>query len=189
MKKISRRSFLTAMAAVSAAGVLAACGASSSTASSVASSVAASSEAASTATAEATTSTSDGTLVLAETGFEGKFSPFFAASASDQDVIDLTQLGLLGADRKGEMILNGIEGETREYNGNDYTYYGPADCVVTENDDGTVTYAINMRDDLVFADGTPITIDDVIFNLYVYMDPTYDGSATLYSTPLSLIHI
>ena len=47
MKKISRRSFLTAMAAVSAAGVLAACGASSSTASSVASSVAASSETAS----------------------------------------------------------------------------------------------------------------------------------------------
>lgn len=45
MKKISRRSFLTAMAAVSAAGVLAACGASSSTASSVVSSVAASSEA------------------------------------------------------------------------------------------------------------------------------------------------
>ena len=38
-----------------------------------------------------------------------------------------------------------------------------------------------MRDDLVFADGTPITIDDVILNLYVYMDPTYDGSATLYS--------
>lgn len=46
MKKISRRSFLTAMAAVSAAGVLTACGASSSTASSVASSVTASSEAA-----------------------------------------------------------------------------------------------------------------------------------------------
>ena len=48
MKKISRRSFLTAMAAVSAAGVLAACGASSSTASSVAASseTAASSEAA-----------------------------------------------------------------------------------------------------------------------------------------------
>ena len=39
MKKISRRSFITAMAAVSAAGVLAACGSSSSsTASSVASS-------------------------------------------------------------------------------------------------------------------------------------------------------
>lgn len=44
MKKISRRSFLTTMAAVGAAGVLTACGASSSTASPVVSSVAASSE-------------------------------------------------------------------------------------------------------------------------------------------------
>lgn len=47
MKKISRRSFLTAMAAVSAAGVLAACGGSSAPASSAASSEAASSSAAS----------------------------------------------------------------------------------------------------------------------------------------------
>ena len=126
----------------------------------------------------------DGTLVLAETGFEGKFSPFFAASAADQDVIDLTQLGLLGADRKGEMILNGIEGETREYNGTDYTYYGTTDCVVTENDDGTVTYDMKLRDDLKFSDGEPVTIDDVIFSMYVFLDPTYDGSATMYSTPI-----
>ena len=152
----------------------------------------ASSSAESVASSEATseaaatdTGSSDGTLVLADTGFEGKFSPFFAASSADQHVIDLTNIALLGADRKGEMILKGIEGETREYNGTDYTYYGPADCEVTENADGTVTYAINMRDDLVFADGTPITIDDVIFNLYVYMDPTYDGSATLYSMPIA----
>ncbi len=124
-------------------------------------------------------------MVLADTGFEGKFSPFFAASSADQHVIDLTNIALLGADRKGEMILKGIEGETREYNGTDYTYYGPADCEVTENADGTVTYAVNMRDDLVFSDGTPITIDDVIFTMYVYLDPTYDGSVTLYSMPIA----
>ena len=115
----------------------------------------------STATAEATTSTSDGTLVLSDTGFEGKFNPFFAASTADQHVIDLTFGALLGADRKGEMVLNGIEGETREYNGTDYTYRGPADCVVTENDDGTVDYAITMRDDITFSDGTPTTIDEI----------------------------
>ena len=126
----------------------------------------------------------DGTIVIAETGFEGKFSPFFAASAPDQDAHALTQIALLGADRRGEMVLNGIEGETREYNGNDYTYYGPADCVVTENEDGTVTYAITLRDDITFSDGTPMTIDDVIFNMYVYMDPTYDGSTTFYSVPI-----
>ena len=42
-----------------------------------------------------------------------------------------------------------------------------------------------MRDDLVFSDGTPITIDDVIFTMYVYLDPTYDGSVTLYSMPIA----
>ena len=175
MKNAKQAIALASVAALSLS-MLAGCGSSASSA--------ASSEAASTATAEATTSTSDGTLVLAETGFEGKFSPFFAASAADQDVIDLTQLGLLGADRKGEMILNGIEGETREYNGTDYTYYGTTDCVVTENDDGTVTYDLKLRDDLKFSDGEPVTIDDVIFSMYVYLDPTYDGSVTMYSTPI-----
>ena len=126
----------------------------------------------------------DGTIVIAETGFEGKFSPFFAASVSDQAAHALTQAVLLNADRRGEIIMHGIEGETRSYNGTDYTYYGLADCEVTENDDGTVTYAITLRDDVTFSDGTPMTIDDVIFNMYVYMDPTYDGSATFYSVPI-----
>lgn len=175
-KQASKQVIALASAAALSVSVLAGCGGAASDATS---------ESTSTATAEASnTAASDGTLVLAETGFEGKFSPFFASSASDQDVIDLTQLGLLGADRKGEMILNGIEGETREYNGTDYNYYGTSDCVVTENDDGTVTYDIKLRDDLKFSDGEPVTIDDVIFSMYVFLDPTYDGSVTMYSTPI-----
>ena len=174
--KNTKQVIALASAAALSVSVLAGCGGAASDATS---------ESTSTATAEASnTAASDGTLVLAETGFEGKFSPFFASSASDQDVIDLTQLGLLGADRKGEMILNGIEGETREYNGTDYTYYGTSDCVVTENDDGTVTYDIKLRADLKFSDGEPVTIDDVIFSMYVFLDPTYDGSVTMYSTPI-----
>ncbi len=174
--KNTKQVIALASAAALSVSVLAGCGGAASDATS---------ESTSTATAEASnTAASDGTLVLAETGFEGKFSPFFASSASDQDVIDLTQLGLLAADRKGEMILNGIEGETREYNGTDYTYYGTSDCVVTENDDGTVTYDIKLRDDLKFSDGEPVTIDDVIFSMYVFLDPTYDGSVTMYSTPI-----
>lgn len=174
--KNTKQVIALASAAALSVSVLAGCGGAASDTTS---------ESTSTATAEASnTAASDGTLVLAETGFEGKFSPFFASSASDQDVIDLTQLGLLGADRKGEMILNGIEGETREYNGTDYTYYGTSDCVVTENDDGTVTYDIKLRDDLKFSDGEPVTIDDVIFSMYVFLDPTYDGSVTMYSTPI-----
>lgn len=142
----------------------------------------------STATSEAATTAeptgANDTMVAAASGFESKFSPFFAACADDQDVVDLTQYKLLGADRRGEMVLNGIEGETREYNGTDYTYYGMADCEVTENADGSVDYAVTIRDDLTFSDGTPVTIDDVIFTMYALLDPTYDGSATMYSVPI-----
>ena len=53
-----------------------------------------------------------------------------------------------------------------------------------ENEDGTVYYDIKLRDDLVYSDGEPMTIDDVIFNMYVLCDPTYDGSSTLFSQPI-----
>lgn len=117
-------------------------------------------------------------------GLEGKFSPFFAQSVDDMDVVDLISLYMLYVDRVSNPVLNGIEGETREYNGKEYTYTGPADITVTENEDGTVYYDFKLREDLKFSDGTPIDIDDFIFSLYVFLDPTYDGSTTMYSTPI-----
>ena len=123
-------------------------------------------------------------VVSIEQGLEGKFSPYFYLSNADNKIVTLTQVMLLTIDRVGNPVLNGIEGETRSYNGTDYTYYGPADIVVTENEDGTVTYDVTMRDDIVFSDGETANIDDVIFGLYVYLDPTYDGNATMYSLPI-----
>ncbi|MCC8182313.1 MAG: ABC transporter substrate-binding protein [Clostridiales bacterium] len=134
--------------------------------------------------AEETSSSSSDTLVASVTGLEQKFSPFFASSVDDVNVSDMTQLYLMSGDRVGEPVLNGIEGETRSYNGTDYTYYGPADVTVKENDDGTVTYSIVMREDIQFSDGTYADIDDVIFTMYVFLDPTYDGSTTMYSAPI-----
>ena len=96
----------------------------------------------------------------------------------------MTQVSLLSNDRTGAIILNGIEGETIPYNGTDYTYYGPADLVITENEDGTVFYDFKLRDDMVFSDGEPVTVDDIIFSMYVLCDPTYDGSSTLYAQPI-----
>ncbi|MCD7735099.1 MAG: ABC transporter substrate-binding protein [Clostridiales bacterium] len=136
-----------------------------------------------TATEETSSSNSD-TLVASVTGLEQKFSPFFAASVDDVNVSDMTQLYLMSSDRVGEPVLNGIEGETRSYNGTDYTYYGPADITITENDDGTATYSVVMREDIQFSDGTYADIDDVIFTMYVFLDPTYDGSTTMYSAPI-----
>ena len=88
--------------------------------------------------AEAPAEATDGkTLVVSNNHFEGKFSPFFAASAEDQDVVSRTFVNLMDLDRVGAPVLNGIEGETRTYNGTDYTYTGISDIAVTENEDGT----------------------------------------------------
>ena len=124
------------------------------------------------------------TLSVGYSPFNSKFSPFFSQTAYDQDAMAMTQLGLLASDRTGAIILKGIDGETINYNGTDYTYYGPADLTITENADGTVDYDFVLRDDLVFSDGEPLTVDDVIFSMYVLCDPTYDGSSTLYAQPI-----
>lgn len=126
----------------------------------------------------------DTPLVVGYSPFSSKFSPFFAATAYDQDVASMTQVSLLSSDRTGAMILKGIEGETKNYNGTDYTYYGIADLTVTENADGTVYYDFVMGDGIQFADGHELDVDDVIFSMYVLCDPTYDGSSTLYAQPI-----
>ena len=136
-------------------------------------------------TAEApVTSGSDAPLVIASDEFSEKFSEFFAASVPDQRIADMTAVSLLGNDRAGELIYNGIEGETRNYNGTDYTYKGIADCAVTENADGTVDYDFTLREGIKFSDGEELTADDVIFSYYVYCDPSYDGGAATYALPI-----
>lgn len=131
-----------------------------------------------------TSSSGDATMVYATSPFGMKFSPFFATTAYDMEVVDLTQAMLLAADRGGAIINNGIDGEDVEYNGTTYTYEGLGDVEVVQNDDGSVDYNLTMRDDIVFSDGVPATIDDVIFGIYVVSDPTYDGSTTLYAQPI-----
>ncbi len=123
-------------------------------------------------------------LVVGYAPFSSKFSPFFAESAYDQDAQAMTQIGLLSSDRTGAIIYKGIEGETINYNGTDYTYYGASDLIVTPNEDGTVYYDFTLRDGMKFSDGEEITIDDVIFSMYVYADPTYDGSTTFFALPI-----
>ena len=125
------------------------------------------------------------TLVASiEQGLEGKFSPFFSLSQADSNVVGFVSLATFPVDRVGNPVLNGIEGETRSYNGTDYTYYAAANVAITENEDGTVFYDVTMRDDIVYSDGTKANIDDLIFGMYVVLDPTYDGNITMYSLPI-----
>lgn len=134
------------------------------------------------ATDEKTTGGNETPLVVGYAPFSEKFSPFFAQTAYDQDVVSLTHVELLKTDRSGGIVENAIEGETREYNGKEYFYNGIADIKVTydEKEDIT-TYHIKIRDDVKFSDGHVMDADDIIFTYYVLADPSYTGYSTLYS--------
>ena len=132
-----------------------------------------------------TDSSSDTPLVIAWDAMSQKFSPFFAESNSDLYIEEkLVNITLTSCTRSGQYILEGIDGYTEEYNGTEYTYYTPSNIVITENEDGTVSYDITIRDDIEFSDGEPLTIDDVIFTMYVMSDPTYDGPSSFSSLPI-----
>ncbi len=123
-------------------------------------------------------------IVIANDAMSEKFSPFFAESVPDVNIVSATQVDLLYTNRNGSFVYNGIEGETVSYNGKDYKYTGPANLKVTENADGTVFYDYTIRQDLKCPDGVALTADDLIFSFYVFSDPTYDGAASVYSLPI-----
>ncbi|MCM1441645.1 MAG: ABC transporter substrate-binding protein [Roseburia sp.] len=125
------------------------------------------------------------TLTVGTSYFDGKFSSFFYTNDYESQVLSLIVGGMYGTDRVGAPVFKALTGETREYDGVDYEYKnGVADVDVIENADGTVTYKYKMREDLVFSDGEPVTIDDAIFSMYVTLDPTFDGVSTLSSLPI-----
>jgi len=124
-------------------------------------------------------------LVVAQEQFNEAFSPFFADTAADANVMELTQLQMLTTDRLGSIVHQAIAGETIPYNGKPYTYKGPCDIDARYDKAADVTtFSIKLADGLEFSDGKPVTADDVIFTYYVYADPSYVGSTTLSSYPI-----
>ena len=112
-------------------------------------------------------------LVMSISTPDGVFNPFFSTSGYDSSIISMTQASMLGANYLGEVVCGDDE-----------------PCVVqdwksTYNvDTDRTTYEFIIKNDMKFSDGTPLTINDVLFNLYVYLDPVYTGSATIYSTKI-----
>jgi peptide/nickel transport system substrate-binding protein len=177
--KLWKRVAAIGMTLAMSVGAFAACG-SNSVEESTSAPVVESSAVASTEVAEEPAA-EEQTLVVGMDAFSSKFSPFFSKTDYDTTVYERVHVRPLAIDRAGNMVLNSMDGETIPYNGTDYTYNGISNCVITINDDGSVYYDITIRDDIVFSDGVPMTIDDYIFNCYVYCDPTYDGSGSLYA--------
>lgn len=116
-------------------------------------------------------------LVLSTAELEGVFNPFYSSSAADGGIVGMTQIGMLSSDKEGKVA------------------YGPDEaCVVldyetqfVEDADGKITntiYRFVLKNNLKFSNGSPLTMKDVLFNFYVYLDPAYYGSSTVYSTDI-----
>ena len=116
-------------------------------------------------------------LVLSTSELDGVFNPFYATSGPDNTIIGMTQIGMLTTDKYGKPAY----GEDEACVVLDYE-------AVTEKDGaGNITYTTYyfvIKNGLKFSDGSPLTMRDVLFNLYEYLDPAYYGSSTIYSTDI-----
>ncbi len=119
--------------------------------------------------------TSADAFVIMTEQLDGLFNPFFSTSATDGTIVSMTQIGMLASRYVNEKVE---------------VAYGDDEAVVVkdydivENGDDTTTYTFVLKNGIKFADGQPLTMEDVLFNYYVYLDPVYTGSSTLYSTDI-----
>lgn len=114
-------------------------------------------------------------VVFSIAALDGNFNPYFATSAPDVTIAAQTQISMMTTDADG----NPVCGEDWPTVALDYTETKSSDAI-----GDTTEYEFLIKNGIKFSDGEPLTIADVLFNLYVYLDPMYMGSATIYSTKI-----
>ena len=106
---------------------------------------------------------------------DGVFNPFFSTSAYDSSIVGMTQISMLGSDEEGHITYGDDEPVVvKDYKTTTYTSGGKE----------YTDYEFILKNNIKFSDGEPLTIKDVLFNLYFYLDPVYTGSSTIYSTDI-----
>ena len=123
-------------------------------------------------------------LVFSSGEFDGVFSPFFATSAYDTGVVGQTQISMLSSDDTGNVVVYGKDEPVVTLDYSEIMYDGSGEVTTTGEEDGTTVYQMVLKKDILFSDGQPLTAHDVLFNMYVYLDPAYTGSSTMYSTDI-----
>ena len=93
------------------------------------------------------------------------FNPIVTDTGYDALVMELVMLGLSDVDANGNVFPElAAELPTVENGG-----------VVLDEDAGTMAVTWKMREDVQWADGTPVTADDVIFTYESIVDPELGG--------------
>ncbi|MCL2675311.1 MAG: ABC transporter substrate-binding protein [Firmicutes bacterium] len=132
-------------------------------------------------------------LVQSSGDFDGVFSPFFSTSAYDAGIVGETQIGMLSSDRQGLIYVGeDVPSVAKDYNFTTYLYgeeNPSSDKISDAMEQTTITgkdfyteYNFVIKNGIKFSDGSDLTIKDVLFNMYAFLDPVYTGSSTMYST-------
>ncbi|HNE69139.1 MAG TPA: peptide ABC transporter substrate-binding protein [Anaerolineales bacterium] len=93
------------------------------------------------------------------------FNPIIADTGYDALVMELVMLGLSDIDPEGKVFPE-LAAELPTLENGD---------VVVDDDAGTMTVTWKMREDVQWADGTPVTADDVIFTYESIINPETGG--------------
>ncbi len=121
-------------------------------------------------------------VTLAIGALDGNYNPFFYTAQNDGEVTGLTQISLIGADNKANIIC----GQNEDTVALAYRELDANGNVIKADDTSSsvVSYEYVIKKGIKFSDGEDLTIKDVLFNFYVYLDPYYTGSSTLYATKI-----
>ena len=112
-------------------------------------------------------------LVVAFSEYDNTCNPFYQNGEFDSFINEITGEKLLTRDRNGRIVYNGIDGERIMYNGTYYEYSGIADVAESYDEElDETSYVINLRRDVKFSDGETMDADDLIFTLYMLLDPS-----------------
>lgn len=128
-------------------------------------------------------------LIVSTLEVDGVFNPFFSTSGTDSAIVGQTQITMLGNDKDGKytwgdnenVVVKDLQIVERDASGN------VIDRTNKDNDSiptHRTTYYFVLKNDVKFSNGSPLTMKDVLFNLYVYLDNFYTGASTIYSTEI-----
>lgn len=121
-------------------------------------------------------------VVFGIDGADGVFSPFFSTASYDSEITGLTQLGMLTSQENKYVYGDDEACITKDL---DISYLDANQSEMKNSDGASYTrYDFLIKKGIKFSDGVELTIADVLFNLYVYLDPSYTGSSTMYSTDI-----
>ena len=124
-------------------------------------------------------------LVLSTDALDGKFNPFYATSATDVTIAAQTQISMLTLDAGGRVVCGENQATVAlDYKTTMYDSEVQGNVTTDASKAKRTEYEFVIKNGIKFSDGDDLTIDDVLFNLYVYLDPLYMGSATIYSTKI-----